>query len=103
MNQYSRRLWSICLPAFVGIIGISLYTVSWLDGKYYQELVSISLAILALICFIITIYALSYDTKTTFHKHRLFKILQHLRGYLADMSHLGRDFMAENDKRKYPR
>ncbi len=100
MNQYARRIYSILIPAFVGLIGVSLYSVSWLDGKSYQGLVSISLAILASMCLVIAIYAFIYDTITTFHKRRLLKILRHLRGYLADMSHLGRDFMAENNNRK---
>ena len=93
MNQYVRRLWSICIPAFVLLIGFTIQALLFLDGKPYQQLVLISLAILALICFIIAIYALSYDTKTTFRKHRLLKVLQHLRRYLADISFLGDDFM----------
>lgn len=98
MNQYARRIWSICFSLFgVFIIG-GLQAIIFLDGKQYQKLVLILLAILALICLSIALYAVSYDTMTTFRKHRLLKILQHLRGYLIDMSRLGHDFMATNDK-----
>lgn len=68
MVELARRIWSILIPAFVGLIGISLYTIYWLDGKWYQALVSISLAILALICLVIGVIMLIYDFKTTWRK-----------------------------------
>ena len=100
MNQYARRIWSICFPAFVLLIGFTIQALIFLDGKAYQNLVLISLAILALICLIIALYTFSCDTITTFRKHRLLKILQHLRGYLISMECLQRDFMAESNNRQ---
>jgi len=98
MNQYARRLWTICFSAFVLLIGFTIQALISLDGKPYQKLVLILLAILAFVCLIIALYTLSYDTITTFRKHRLLKKLQHLRGYLASMERLQRDFTAENDR-----
>ncbi len=72
MLEFARRIWSILIPAFVGLIGISLYTVYWLNGEWYQGIVSISLAILALISLVTGIWALVYDFKKTWrgsHPH----------------------------------
>ncbi|MFC2072018.1 hypothetical protein ACFLUU_04790 [Chloroflexota bacterium] len=100
MKEIARTMWTVCYSLFgVFIIG-GVQALIFLDGKSYQGLVLISLAILALVCLIIALYTSSYDIITTFRRHRRLKTLRHLRGYVIDMSHLGRDFMAENDNRK---
>ncbi len=97
MKQYARRYCSICFSAFILLIVGMIPVLIALDGKWYQGLALIILATIALICLVVTIITFTFDTITTFRKHRLLKILQHLRGYLIDMSRLGRDVMAENN------
>lgn len=100
MHQYARRIWSILIPVFFVILLGMVQVLITLDGKWYQSLVLIILGIVSLICLVIAIVALTYDTKTTFREHRSRKLLRNLRGYLAGMERLKRDFMAEYNKRQ---
>ena len=100
MHQYARRIWSILIPVFAILIGFIIQALIFLDGKAYQILVLISVAIIALICLIIAGFALAYDTKITFREARSRKLLRILRVYLANMERLERDFMAESNERQ---
>ena len=98
MKQYARRYCSICFSAFILLIVGMIPVLIALDGKWYQGLALIILATIALICLVVTIITFTFDTITTFRKHRLLKILQHLRGYLIEIRRLDHDIMAENNK-----
>lgn len=70
MLDFARRTWKIFIPAFAVLIVGSVSALIWLDGKWYHYLISISLAILALIALIIGLIAFIYDFKDTHRKDK---------------------------------
>ena len=66
--ELARRLWQIFVPAFAILAVGGCAPLYYLDGKWYQLLVSITLWFLALICLIIAVIALTYDIKDTRRK-----------------------------------
>jgi uncharacterized membrane protein len=69
MLEFARRLWSICIPAFAVLAVGGCAPLYYLDGKWYQYLVSIILWFLALTCLIIVIITLTYDLRVTWRKY----------------------------------
>jgi membrane protein YdbS with pleckstrin-like domain len=69
MLEFARRLWSICIPAFAVLVVGGCAPLYYLDGKWYQLLVSIIVWFLALICLIIAIITLNYDFRITWQKY----------------------------------
>jgi hypothetical protein len=68
MKEIARRLWEICFSAFVVLIVGSTAPLYYLNGKWYQYLVSFFLVFLALVCLVISIVAFRYDFKHTWGK-----------------------------------
>jgi membrane protein YdbS with pleckstrin-like domain len=68
MLELARRLWSICIPAFAVLAVGGCAPLYYLDGKWYQLLVSILLWFLALMCLILAVITLTYDFKITRRK-----------------------------------
>jgi len=68
MLDLARRLWTIFIPAFFACAVGIVEALARLNDKWYQNLISISLAILALICLIIGGTALFYDARDTYRK-----------------------------------
>jgi hypothetical protein len=70
MVDLARRLWSIFIPGFIACVLGIVQSLIWLDGKWYQNLVSISLGFLALICLILGGITLFYDVRDTLRKEK---------------------------------
>jgi len=63
MQEFSKRCWQVFFPLFVAFLLGSLQSLLWLNDKWYQNLVSISLASLALVSLVIAITAFVYDIR----------------------------------------
>jgi hypothetical protein len=63
MLEFSKRCWQVFFPLFAAFLLGSLQSLIWLNGKWYQNLISISLAFLALVALVIAIIAFVYDIR----------------------------------------
>jgi hypothetical protein len=70
MFELARRFWSIYIPAFAVFAVGGCAPLYYLDGKWYQVLISITLWTLALFCLIISIITLNYDFRVTWRRHK---------------------------------
>ena len=70
MQEFSKRCWQVFFPLFVAFLLGSLQSLLWLNDKWYQNFVSISLAFLALVALVISVIAFVYDFKDTRKKEQ---------------------------------
>jgi hypothetical protein len=68
MIEISRRIWSICFPAFA-VLAVGGCTPLYVSGFEYQLQVAIPLWVLSFICLVVAIIAFRYDFKITYRKH----------------------------------
>jgi uncharacterized membrane protein len=68
MKEIARIVWSVGFPVFAVFAVGATTPYCFLQGEWYEYLISGLLALMAIICLIISIYAFIYDYRQTWLK-----------------------------------